>query len=180
MFTHAYLAQIGLGGEGLWTASRGLARRRQEYLSALSAADARRWNDYDGRGNLSQAALTDFCLFFLRICLDQVEFMSSLLDLDSMQRRITIFAERWSAFHKLPGELATLLTTGFLRGELSRGDAALALRKPARTAHRVLRALLQEGLLTSEGSGRPVRLGMPMHAVGYYFPRLFPEGSEID
>lgn len=180
MFTHAYFGQIGLGADGLWTASRGLARRRDEYLSALSAADARRWNDYDGRGNLSQSTLNDFCLFFLRTCLDQVEFMSSLLDLDAMQRRIIVFAERWSAFHNLPKEIGSLLTSCFLRGELSRGDAVLALRKPERTARRLLQSLLQQGLLTTDGPGRPVRLAMPMHAVGYYFPRLFPEGSEVD
>jgi hypothetical protein len=43
------------------------------------AADGPRKNDLDGRCSLSQAALTEFCEFFLRISIDQVEFMESLL-----------------------------------------------------------------------------------------------------
>lgn len=50
LMTDAYLRRIGVGGQGLWTASRGLARRRVDYKAALAAADAQRWDDYDGRG----------------------------------------------------------------------------------------------------------------------------------
>src|SRR4051812_35808265 len=64
LFTDAYFSKIDLASHGLWTAARGLARRRDEYLAALSAADAKRWNDYDGRGNLSMKALVEFCRFF--------------------------------------------------------------------------------------------------------------------
>jgi hypothetical protein len=36
----------------------------------LEAADSSRRNDLDGRGNLSDAALADFCAFFLETMLD--------------------------------------------------------------------------------------------------------------
>jgi hypothetical protein len=35
----------------------------------------------DGRGNLSDAALADFCVFFLETMLDQIQFMSGPLGL---------------------------------------------------------------------------------------------------
>lgn len=88
LFTDAYLRRAGLGGHGLWTASRGLARHRPRYFEALAAADAERRNDYDGRGARSQAALGAFCEFFLGVCLDQVQFMIGLLDLDGLVARI--------------------------------------------------------------------------------------------
>jgi Fic family protein len=65
LHSHALLIRHGLAGHGLWTLSRGLARQRQRYYAALEAADRGRRNDLDGRGNLSDAALADFCVFFL-------------------------------------------------------------------------------------------------------------------
>ena len=53
-FTQASLHRIPLQGLGLWSVSRGLARRYVEYKAALSRADAPRRNDLDGRGNLSK------------------------------------------------------------------------------------------------------------------------------
>ena len=38
-------------------------------------------------------------------------------------------------------------------------------------------ALLTEKLLVSDTPKRPVRLGLPVHAVGFYFPQLFPEDA---
>jgi len=40
--------------------------------------------------------------------------------------------------------------------------------------------LLEENLLTSETPKGPLRIGFPTKVVGYYFPRLYPEGVEHD
>jgi len=133
----------------------------------------------DGRGNLSHEALVAFCRFFLEAAIDQVDFMRGLLELDGMQHRITVFAERKAALERLPKEIVHLLRDCFLRGEIPRGEAGPILRKPERTARRVLGRLLSDGLLTSEGPKKALRLGFPTHAVGYYFPRLYPEGVEL-
>jgi len=86
-FTDAYLGAGGTVGHGLWSASRGLARNRAEYLDRLAAADAPRRNDYDGRGNLSLAGLADFCRFFLQTCIDQARFMGGMLATDDLHNR---------------------------------------------------------------------------------------------
>jgi Fic family protein len=178
LFTDAYLRRAGLGAHGLWTASRGLARHRRRYFDALANADAERWNDYDGRGARSQAALTQFCDFFLEICLDQVQFMSGLLELDGLLARIQGYVSRRATGGvgpKLPLEAALLLGEVVLRGELARGEAARVAGTSERTARRVLGALIGEKLLVSASPKGPVRLGLPIHAVGFYFPQLFPE-----
>jgi Fic family protein len=180
LFTHAYLTQAGTDGHGLWTISRGLARRKDEYLAALAGADASRSNDYDGRGNLSNAGLTAFCKFFLECGLDQVLFMTELLDFDTMLERIRFFGERWTRERKADERIVDLLQQAFLRGELTRGEGAQILRRPERTSRRIVSELISDSLLTSEGPAKPLRLGFPMQTVGYYFPRLFPEGVELD
>jgi hypothetical protein len=69
--------KAGIGGFGLWSISRGLGRglrERGEYKRLMDHADSPRQGDRDGRGNLSEAALKDFCEWFLTIALDQVRF----------------------------------------------------------------------------------------------------------
>ena len=52
--THCALLPISFG---LWSANRGLARRRDEYYARLAVADEPRRGDLDGRGNLSEEGL---------------------------------------------------------------------------------------------------------------------------
>jgi Fic family protein len=65
LYTDACFHKLPLSGYGLWNISRGLARRRDDYMSALTQGDAPRRNDLDGRGNLSNEGLVKFCDFFL-------------------------------------------------------------------------------------------------------------------
>ncbi len=179
LFTHAYLIRAKVDGHRLWMVSRGLARRRDDYMAALAAADSSRRGDLDGRGNLSDEGLARFCRFFLGAAIDQVEFMAKLLDLDSMQDRILLVSKRWAMNTRSSEEIPHLLRDIFLRGEITRGDATRILHKPERTARRIVSTLLDEGLVVSNAPGAPLRMGFPASLVGYYFPRLYPEGVEM-
>ena len=64
---------------------RGLARAPEQYYARLNNADLPRRNDYDGRGPLSQEELVAFARYLLEVCLDQVRFMSSMLELDALR-----------------------------------------------------------------------------------------------
>ena len=179
LFTHAYLVKARVDGHGLWTVSRGFARNRDAYLAALAGADEHRRGDLDGRGNLSNQGLLDFCTFFLKTALDQVGFMAGLLDLDGLQRRMAGYVERQTSFGELPPESIYLLRDALLRGEIPRGEAARITGRPERSARRILRDLLDKHLLTADSEKGPVRLAFPVKVAGYYFPRLYPEGVEI-
>lgn len=85
--SHASLIRYEIGSS-LWSVARGLARNVQEYKALLMAADAPRLGDLDGRGALSTQTLIEFCEFFLTICIDQVDFMDSLLEPNDLLRRM--------------------------------------------------------------------------------------------
>jgi len=87
LHTHSVLHALGYTG-GVWSPLRGFARTVDRYYALLAAADELRRGDLDGRGNLSEAALVDWIDYVLDVCLDQVQFMQSLLNLDGMERRI--------------------------------------------------------------------------------------------
>ncbi|WP_295391830.1 Fic family protein [uncultured Thiodictyon sp.] len=178
LFTDAYLGAIGIVGHGLWSASRGLARNRTQYLDQLAAADAPRRNDYDGRGQRSAAGLAGFCRFFLQTCIDQARFMGALLATDDLHGRIQGYVQLRAA-GTLPGRpikpaAAPVLLTVFLRGSLPRGEAAALTGYGERAGRDVIAGLLEEGLLVSDSPKGAVRIGLPMAAVPYLFPGVFP------
>ena len=131
LYTDACFRKLPLSGYGLWNVSRGLSRRRNDYMAALTQGDATRRNDLDGRGNLSNEGLVRFCSFFLDVCLDQIEFMAGLLKLDDLldriggyvQLRVAKVAPAPKQGHPaLKPEAAYMLQEAVLRGEVTRGD----------------------------------------------------------
>lgn len=175
LMSHAMAHSAGIGAHGLWSVSRGLARgleSRTEYKTMMSHADMPRQGDRDGRGNLSERALTEFVLWFLRVCLDQVTFMAGLFELDALARRLRGYVDQSD---RLRPEAARLLEEALFRGEFDRGEAARITGLPERTARRVLNNLLLDGLLASETPKGPVSLRFPADALEVLFPRLYPQ-----
>lgn len=173
LMSHAMLLELGVGS-ALWSVSRGLARRADEYKRLLMAADAPRRGDFDGRGALSQSALIDFCGFFLECCLDQVRFMRDLLEPAELQRRIELYVQEEEHAERLPKRSFILLREALLSGELERGRVYRLLETSDRTARRVVNPLIEKGLLVSASNRSPLRLGFPIDVVERWFPRLYP------
>jgi len=171
LFSHAWLRELGIGSE-LWAVSRGLARQVDKYKSALGAADEPRRGDLDGRGNLTQQGLDQFCDFFLATCVDQVAFMESLLEPEELLRRVEIWCEEEMRAKRLPRGSWRLLREAVLAGSFSRGRAAELTGYETRQARTVLNALIERGYLASGGPRDSVRLGFPATIIDRWFPRL--------
>jgi Fic family protein len=175
LMSHAMALEAGIGAHGLWSISRGLARgleSRGDYKRMMDHADSPRQGDRDGRGNLSERALGEFVLWFLRVCLDQIVFMSGLFELETLARRLRAYVERSD---KLKPEAARLLEEALIRGAFERGDVPRITSLPERTARRVFNDVLAEGLLASDTPKGPVSLRFPAATLDSLFPRLFPE-----
>ncbi len=172
LMSHAMLRACGVGSE-LWSLPRGLARDVEAYKAHLEAADEPRRGDLDGRGNLSDQALADFCRFFLTVCLDQVRFMRGLLDTDGLQNRIRIWAKEEIGEGRLPAGADTMLVHAASVGQFPRSDAARITGYQERQARTVLSALLARGLLKSDGPRAPARLAFPASVAERWLPLLY-------
>lgn len=187
LYTDACLNCLPVPGYGIWNVSSGLARDRKGYLDALSGADQPRRGDLDGRGNPSDQRLTDFCRFFLATCLDQVQYMSGLLQLNGLLERIHGYVQMRSV-HLIPSptqrytgmkiEASRMLQEVLLRGEMGRGEVAAAsgLKRAGRD---ILAQLLEEGILVSSMPKAAVRLAFPTHLAGHLFPDLYPQSTSL-
>ncbi len=139
------------------------------------ACDRQRRNDLDGRGNLSEEALADFAEFFLRVCLDQVEFMEALVQPDRLRARLLLWAEEEIRRDALPPRADQILEALLYRGELPRGDVAGLLGVSDRHARRITASLIEHGIVSSPSTRAPLRLAFPAHLASRLMPGLFPE-----
>jgi Fic family protein len=174
LMSHAMLLE-SLDTGGLWSVSRGLARSVSSYKSHLANCDLQRRNDLDGRGNLSEEALTDFTRFFLETCLDQVAFMESLVQPDRLRARIMMWAEEETRLSALPPKAGQVLEAVLYRGQLPRGEVGDLLGLTARQARRIVAVLIEHGVLTSESPRAPLHLAFPAALAARWMPGLFPE-----
>ncbi len=173
LYSHALLLHSEVGSN-LWSISRGLARKVETYKSTLMAADAARKGDLDGRGSLSHEELVNFCRYFLATCIDQVEFVTKLLDTDQLLTRMEIHVREEIAGKRLPKGAFSLLREAFYSGEFTRGKATEITGYRERQARDVLSKLLEKGYLTSATERGPVRLGFPPEAIERWLPGLYP------
>ena len=81
----------------MWSVARGLARNvreYREYKELLANCD----------DEASQDALGTFTEFFLRVCLDEVGFIQSLMQPERLRARILLWAEEEVRVGTLPGK----------------------------------------------------------------------------
>ncbi len=174
LVSHATLLDA-LDTGAVWSIARGLARNVVDYKGHLAACDLQRRNDLDGRGNLSEENLAAFTKFFLSICLDQVKFMEGLMQPDQLRTRILTWANEEVRLNKMPPKANNILEALLYRGELPRGDAAAIVGTGERQARRVVAALVDQGVVTSESTRAPLRLAFPATLASRWMPGLFPE-----
>ena len=177
---HSQVLLQGLGlTNGVWSPLRGLARSQPRYYELLANADLHRRNDLDGRGNLSEEGLVAFCDYFLDICIDQAGFMSQLLDMPAMKDRLAacLAFEANVAGSGIRMEALTAMHYLFLGGPMECGAFKAMTGLAPRSADRLLKALLDRSLLTSDTPKGALRFAVPLHALRFYFPALWPEAE---
>lgn len=182
--THLLLHSLGLT-HGVWSLMRGLARTQEQYYARLNNADLPRRNDYDGRGPLSQEELVAFARYMLEVCLDQVRFMRDMLELDALRERLRglllhLQENPWrigSEKSTVKLEALEALHYAAVAGPLERGRFVAMTGLGERTGRRVLASLIDFGVLTANTTRAPVCFAVPLRALRFLFPRLWPEAE---
>ena len=173
--THCALWRLS---SGLWSMNRGLARNRDKYFQLLDAADSHRQGDLDGRGNLSEKLLGNWCDWFISVAEDQVSFMSKMLKLDEMKARIAALIAFRSQFDKgIRAEAIAPLYHLFLAGPTPRGEFQQMTGLGERTARSLLSRLIETRLATSTSHTAPVQLAFPLDALQFLLPEMYPEAA---
>lgn len=178
LHSHLLLHAMGLTS-GLWSSMRGLARTHQQYYDHLHNADNLRQGDYDGRGALTEQGLVDWIRYFLGVCIDQVTFMESMLNLADFKNRLEtlLVVEENKGVSGLKKEALIPLHYIAITGAIERGEFKKMTGMAERSAERLLKALLDYKLLSSDTPKGKVYMGVPLHSLQYLFPKLWPEAE---
>jgi Fic family protein len=167
--------------KGLWSMNRGLARHREAYYVHLAGADKPRHGDLDGRGNLSEKRLWEWCQWFIGIAEDQVSFMEKMLHLSAMRKNIeALISFRSSQDREIRREAIAPLYHLYLAGPTKRGDFLQMTGLGERTARSLLARLLKTGIVTSENHKAPVQLAFSLESLQFLLPNLYPEAATLD
>jgi Fic family protein len=171
-----------LSANGLWSISRGLARNNDEYYSRLANADMQRHGPHDGRGNLSNKMLVEFCEFFLQTAIDQVSFMINVLDLDHMLEKISAFSDLMALRGKLKPEAKYILCDVFAKGKLSKPDAMRITNTSDKTLKALTDRLIEMELLTSKKEGITMHYypNYPIRLSPILFPGIYPNNKDAE
>jgi Fic family protein len=182
LYSDACFMFENLDSSGLWSISRGLARKNEEYKYYLAQADLTRYNDYDGRGNLSNSKLVQFCKFFLETAIDQTEFMFKIIDTHNILTHIKSFTKLMVNKGLLRPEAEYILSDLFLKGKISKVEAMRITNTSDKTLKITIDKLTEMGLLISKKESISM-----MYYVNYsvkyspmIFPGLYPESKEVE
>jgi len=176
LLSTAMLARYGYDGDGLWSLSRGLAKRKDRYYEHLAIADSERQGDFDGRGALSLKGATQFAHFMLETCEDQIGFMAARLQIEHVKDRVARFCAERRLVLGRDERAAPLLVEAIFMGKLERGAAPRLLGLGERAARAVVSECVDDGLLVAPSHRSDLTPEFPVYAAAYLFPHLF----EID
>ena len=182
LFSDACFMYEGLDAFGLWSISRGLARSNNNYKSHLANADQIKLNNYDGRGNLSNKYLIEFCGYFLKVAIDQITFMTKVIDAETMANRLDAFGELMALRNYFKPEAKYILTELFLKGKISKSDAMRITNTSDKTIKIIAESLIKLELLYTkkEGIHMMYYAKYPIRFSPLLFPGLYPCDKEID
>jgi Fic family protein len=174
LMSHATLLDA-LDTGAVWSVARGLARNVATYKELLANCDRIRRNDLDGRGNLSEEALVDFTRFFLKTCIDQVDFMEKLVQPTELRARIQLWAEEEARLKRINPRAGSLLDAILYRGEVPRGEVAQILGLSVRYSRDSVAELMKQGVIASETPYGPLHIVFTAKLAPRWMPGLFPD-----
>lgn len=174
LMSHATLLDA-LDTGAVWSVARGLARNVATYKELLANCDRIRRNDLDGRGNLSEEALVDFTRFFLKTCIDQVDFMEKLVRPTELRARIQLWAEEEARLKRINPRAGSLLDAILYRGEVPRGEVAQILGLSVRYSRDSVAELMKQGVIASETPYGPLHIVFTAKLAPRWMPGLFPD-----
>ncbi|WP_026350199.1 Fic family protein [Bordetella sp. FB-8] len=176
LMSHALFKRLGVG-TSLWSVARGLARDEARYKALLAQADRPREGGLDGRGNLTQRGLIEFCKFFLDRSVDQIRFMSGLLEPATLLTRIEIHIEEEVRAKRLLRGSFAVLREAVMSGEVERSKIPALTGYEERGARNVTAGLVERGMLTAATHRAPLRLAFPVDVAERWFPNLYPANA---
>ncbi len=170
---HAF--ERAIGARSLWSASRAIALREKEYRAHLEACDEPRRGSLDGRGSLSEAALTGFAAFILECCIDQIDFAAALIQPPQLARRVLTWVDDMVSAGVLKQGSQHVLKEMLHLERLTQADIAEIAGGDEGNAKVLTDALVVTGIVRPGPTDDRLTIAFPIDLSLQLFPELFPK-----
>jgi Fic family protein len=158
LHTEAALMDGGIGVSQLWSLSRGLAFRQDDYYAALKKAD-----------NLQDHTLQAFVEFLIVTATEQITFMKEKVNLDDISDRYLRIAKDFDMPKGADVVIGVLLRTG----SLSKSEVPALIGKTDRTARTLVSSMLKIGIIREKNYSE-IEIGLSPLVGAIILPDLFP------
>lgn len=172
--TFEHFALLGLQPH-LWSLSRGLGRRLDEYQSATGMNDPKETDGFEGAQQSTDSEQVAFIDFMLDVCHEQVNFVTTALNRRGLRESVT---RAYSANSRLseagvrPETMPALLAL-LIQGALPSTDFETFTGLPSEIASDQLSRLIKLGVVVSPPSNRHgLEIGLPVWFAQKIFPSL--------
>jgi Fic family protein len=155
---------------GLWSINRAFASNIDRYHQLL-------YTDSAGEASY-RARPEEWCQYFLRLCEQEVDFMSTLMDPSQLRERLRSYVmarDITSPQGPCSASILLALQTVAALGTISRDEFFQVTKLDEASCIHVMHRLLDDGLLHATDDGQSVRLGFPASACSVLLPGLIPE-----
>jgi Fic family protein len=170
---HQHLAQLGLH-PNLWSLSRGLARRQDEYLAALVMTDRTQESQLAGGVQRSDKASLTVIEFMLDVCHEEVDYMTAALSRSKLRESV---AHAFSTNPRLieagiKSKTAPAFLALLIQGALPRTEFVTFTGLQSEDASDQLNRLINLGVVVSPPSNfRTLEVGLP----GWFAHDILPD-----
>jgi Fic family protein len=175
---HQHFAQLGLHPH-LWSLARGLARRHDEYHTALATTDRTRASEIDGGLQQSSKASLSFVEFMLDVCIGEVDYMTAALNTSRLREAVMhVFRThlRLTGAEIRP-QIGPVFLALLIQGALPRREFETFTGLQPSEACDQLNKLINIGLVVSSASNRhTLRVGLPT----WFAQDIFPDFSLVE
>jgi Fic family protein len=164
LIVHTHFAQIGLHPH-LWSLSRGIARRQEEYRAALGITGGTQDAQLSGGFQRADKASLTFIELMLDVCHEEVDHMTAALNRRKLRESVTrayrsnsLLSEAGVRPETMPALLALLI-----QGALPRTDFETFTGLPSEIASDQLSRLINLDVVVSPPSNRlGLKIGLPV------------------
>jgi hypothetical protein len=150
LIVHTHFAQIGLHPQ-LWSLSRGIARRYEEYHAALGITDGTQERQLTGGFQRTGTALLSFIAFMLDVCHEELDYMTAALNRRKLRESITNAFNTNSRLTEagIRAEIAPAFLALLIQGALPRSEFNTFTGLQSEAASNQVGRLINIGLVVS-------------------------------
>lgn len=171
--TCEHFARLGLQPH-LWSLSRGLGRRLDEYQSATAMNESMRNDGLEGSHQLNSGGLLVFIEFLLDVCHDEVDYMTAALNRRRLRESVTHAFRTNSRLQSIGirPETAPAFLALVIQGSLPRAEFETFTSLQPQTASNQLSSLINVGVVVSPPSNfASLVVGLP----GWFAEDILPD-----